>query len=153
MHYTGIYCLILITLNCPLVSFLFKKSVFTMRMVQLQVCLGFSILYPLFSSDYVASWFLAQSCYCCWIPSLITGIPVHDCLVQMKVMQRELLILVLSSQLFPNLGLFVSLAALDMGRSDLADLLASICIGDCNVLDSGVLRYTIKLWYKSLPSS
>ena len=71
-----------------------------MQMVQLQVCLGFSILYPLFSSDYVASWFLAQSCYCRWIPPLITGILVHDRLVQVKVMQRELLILVLSSQLF-----------------------------------------------------
>ena len=98
--YTGIYCLFFITINCPLVIFLFKKFVFTLQMVQLEVSLSFSILYPFFSSDYVASWFLAQSCYCCRIPPFVTGILVHDRLVQVKVMQRELFILVLSSQLF-----------------------------------------------------
>ena len=41
-------------MNCPFVFFLFKKFVFILRMVQLEVSLSLSILYPLFSSDYVA---------------------------------------------------------------------------------------------------
>ena len=34
---------------------------------------------------------------------------------------------------------FCFLAALDIGRLDLAYLLASICMGDCKLLDNGVL--------------
>ena len=45
------------------------------------------------------------------------------------------------------------LAAFDMRRSDLADLFDKICIGDCKLVDNGVLQYTIKHLNKSLPSS
>ena len=45
------------------------------------------------------------------------------------------------------------LAAFEIGRSNLADLLASICIGDCKFFDNGVLWYTIKHLNKSFPSS
>ena len=45
------------------------------------------------------------------------------------------------------------LAAFEIGRFDLADLLASICIGDHKLFDSGVLWYTIKHLNKSFPTS
>ena len=59
----------------------------------------------------------------------------------------------LTSQVFATIDPFVFLAALDMGQLDLADLLASICMGDCKWLDNGELWYTIKHLYKSSPSS
>ena len=45
------------------------------------------------------------------------------------------------------------LAAFEIGKSDLADLLARIYIGDHIVFGSGVLWYTIKHLNKSFPSS
>ena len=45
------------------------------------------------------------------------------------------------------------LAAFQIGRSHLADLLVNICIGDCKVFDRGVLWYTIKHLNKSFPFS
>ena len=48
---------------------------------------------------------------------------------------------------------FCFLAAFDMGRFDLADLLVSICIGEHILFDNGVLQYTIRHLNKSFSSS
>ena len=45
------------------------------------------------------------------------------------------------------------LAAFGIRRSDLADLLVMICIGNCKVFYSGVFQYTFKDLKKSFPSS
>ena len=44
-------------------------------------------------------------------------------------------------------------AAFELERFDLVDLLASICIGEHKLFDSGVLQYTIRHLNKSFHSS
>ena len=69
---------------CLLVFFLITKFIFIfiLWVIWLQMSLGFPVLHPLFCSDQVTSGFLAQSGDGCWIPSLVIGVLVHDCLIQ-----------------------------------------------------------------------
>ena len=119
-------------------------------LIQFQVVLCFSIYSTIICFDLVTLRFLTETYDCGWIPFSIHRVQVHDTLTYMKVMSGYSCTEFSSPWQFRS---FCLLAAFDMSRLDLAALLLSICIGDCKVLDNGVLQYTIKHWYKSLPSS
>ena len=124
---------------CPLVLFLLTEFIFIWQMVWLQMNLSFSVLYPLLGcyqvtsgswhnlvmvagyhllslgSWYMTTWFKCRSCdgTCSFLDLFL------NC-----------------SQSSP----FCFLATLDIDKLDLADLLARICMGNCKLLDKGVLQ-------------
>ena len=118
---------------------MFIFTLLVLGLILFQVSLCFSILDTFFACDYVASRFFAQFLIVAGWNHLLdeSWYMMH----WFKCKSYSFLHLLLSSSGFNPRS---CLAAFDIGKSDLADLLCIICMGDCRLLDNGVLWLIIK---------
>ena len=112
-----------------------------LRLIWFPVSLCFPVLDTLFSYDYVTSGLFAQFFIVAGNHCLL----VESWYITTRSMKRScngkcsfLYFVFKFSQSISS----CFLAAFEIGRSDLADQLATICTGDCKVFDSGILQYT-----------